>query len=71
MCVPYNQRDPKARRLIVIGNLSLMAALLFWQFARPSGATAREWSDGLCGLLFGISIGINLLVLRSGRRCAS
>jgi hypothetical protein len=69
MCVPYSLRDPKARRLMVIGNLSLVAALLFWQFARPSGATAREWSDGLCGLLAGLSIGINLWAVR--RRCST
>ena len=68
MCEPFYQRDHKARRLMVIGNLSLVAAILCGHFIRPTGVTARDWSDCLSGLLFGISISINLMVLRRGRR---
>lgn len=69
MCSPAHLRDSRCRRLMVIGNLSLIAALLFWYFARSSGVAARWWVDGLSGLLFGISIGANLVALRCGRKC--
>ena len=71
MCLPYHLRDPKTRFLMVIGNLSLVAAILMLKFFRPSTGAAQEWTDGLSGLLFGISIGINLMAIRSGRRLQS
>jgi hypothetical protein len=71
MCLPCHLRDPKTRFLMVIGNLSLVAAILMLKFFRPSTGAAQEWTDGLSGLLFGISIGINLMAIRSGRRLQS
>ena len=71
MCVPYRIRDPRTRSMMVIGNFSLVAAILCWHFLRPTAVTARAWIDAFDGLLFGISIGANLFALRRSRRCAS
>jgi hypothetical protein len=57
--------------MMVIGNFSLVAAIVFWQFVRPAHGPWREWVDGLSGLLFGISIGVNLFALRRARRCGA
>ncbi len=70
MCIPCRQRDPRTRRQMFLANISLVVALVMWTFIRPSTGPGHAWLDGLCGLLFGISIGINLLVLRRGRRYA-
>ena len=75
MCVPTGQRDPRSRWMMVIGNLSLVAGLLIWSFARHSTAAThfsatQAWIDGLGGLFLGISIGANLAALmRQRRRC--
>jgi len=65
MCM---QRDPKTRFLMAGANLALVVGLLLWTFARPV-STHRELLDGLCGLLMGLSIGLNFYMLRRGRRC--
>ena len=54
---------------MVGGNFSLVLALLLWSFARPAHDAGHAWIDGLCGLLFGISIGANLTAIRLRRRC--
>lgn len=53
-----------------IGNFSLVLAILVWIILRPSGGPARDWMDGLAGLLIGISIGANLYASRCARRTA-
>ncbi len=68
MCFQNRQLDPKGRRLFVIGNLSLAVGLLLWNFVSLPGSVDRHWLHGLCGVLFGISISINLFGLRR-RRC--
>ncbi len=73
MCVPNRLRDPKTRAMMVLGNLSLVVALLLWSFVRPNvpashALTAHAWLDPLAGLFFGISIGSNLMAIRHGRR---
>ncbi len=75
MCASNRLRDPKTRFMMILGNFSLVGALLLWNFARPSGAVAHSaathaWLDALCGLLFGVSIGSNLMAVRA-RRCRS
>jgi hypothetical protein len=55
--------------MMILGNFSLVAALLLWNFARPSGVAPRVWIDGVSGLLFGISIGANLGAVLRARRC--
>ena len=70
MCVPYSQQDPQSRRLMVIGNLCLVAGLLLWNFAHPATQIEKNCLHALTGLLMGISIAINLYVLRFARRCS-
>ena len=75
MCVPIWQRDPRTRFMMVLGNLSLVAAFLIWNFARfstaaPHSVAWRAWMDGLSGLFFGIAIGANLAALLRQRRCS-
>jgi hypothetical protein len=69
MGLSHRQLDPKTRRLLAIGNLCLAAGLLLWNFARPSSKIEQDWLHGVCGMLLGISIGINLFGLRFARRC--
>jgi hypothetical protein len=65
----FRNLDPKARRLTVLGNATLVVAIGVWNFARPAGGPGHAVLDALCGLLFGISIGANLAALRLKRRC--
>lgn len=71
MCIPIHQRDPRTRFLMVFGNVSLCAALILWVFFRPALAASHAWLDGLYGLLFGISIGANLIAVYRARHCRS
>jgi hypothetical protein len=68
MCVPLRQRDPKVRYLMVIANLCLAAGIMTLNFTHVSGKPHHEWLDAVCGLLMGVSVGINLLCLRMSRR---
>ena len=67
MCIAIGKRRRKERILLVIANLALCAGIAF-QY-RFHFAHAEDWLDGVRGLLLGISIGINLMLLRRGRRC--
>jgi hypothetical protein len=69
MCVPFKQRDPITRRRMVIGNLSLAAALILWNFARHGDSPANRAYHFLYGLLLGISLAVNLSVALRARRC--
>jgi hypothetical protein len=73
MCIASQQLDSKRRRWMVLGNISLVFALIVWAFFARSGhgnhLWLTNWINAFCGLLFGFSIGINLLVLRKARRC--
>jgi hypothetical protein len=64
----FRQLDRKTRGLLVAGNLSLALAGVLWNFTQHFSAR-YPWYDGVCGFFFGVSIGINLFVLRSARRC--
>jgi hypothetical protein len=69
MCVPFQKRSRKARLGMVIGNFSLVAALLLWNFARHDSSPQQAWLHALCGLMFGLSIGANLSAIVLGKRC--
>ena len=69
MCIPNRLLDKKTRRLMALGNISLVIGLLLWQFVHPSGQMQRNWLDAACGFLLGLSITINLYRLRIARRC--
>ena len=68
MCVPLRQRGPKVRYLMAIANLCLAAGIMAPNFTHMSGKSHHAWLDALCGLLMGVSIGLNLLFLRMSRR---
>jgi hypothetical protein len=54
---------------MVMGNVSLVVGLLLWNFVHPSNSAERNWLHGVCGVMLGASIGINLFALRLARRC--
>ena len=60
--------DSKSRRFMAVGSLCLDIGLLLHLFIHPSGQTAKDWLDGVSGLLIGISIGTNLFGLVQVRR---
>jgi Zn-dependent protease len=68
MCICNRQLDPKGRRLRVLANLSLVLGLLLWIFVHPSVRLERDWVDGACGFLLGLSITCNLFGLWRARR---
>ena len=53
---------------MAIGNFSLVIGLLLRMFVDRTG-TDQGWFDAALGLFFGISIAINVFVLRFGGRC--
>jgi hypothetical protein len=65
----FRRLDPKMRRMANRGNLCLVAGLLLFLFARPSGTDANIAVHAVAGLLIGISLGVNICVLRWVRRC--
>ncbi len=66
MCIPNRHLDPKTRRMAAFGNLCLVIGLALWFLVSPAGVR-RHWLHALCGLLFGISIGISLYGPRRAR----
>jgi hypothetical protein len=68
MCIPNHQLDTRTKRLMAIGNLCLVAALLLWNFVHPSSQIQKDWLHGIYGFLMGLSITINLCALRFARR---
>jgi hypothetical protein len=69
MGIPNRQLDPKTRRLLAIGNISLVVGLLLWLFVHPSGQIEKNWLHAVCGFLLGLSATINLMGLVFARRC--
>ncbi|HUN86988.1 MAG TPA: hypothetical protein VMU48_21595 [Terracidiphilus sp.] len=67
MCVEQEQGG-RRRWQRAGANLSLVAGLLMWSFAREAGH-ARPWLDAVTGLLMGMSIGMNLMLVIKVRRC--
>ena len=68
MCLLGRQLDPKARRRVVLANLSLAVGLLLRVFVHPAGQMEQNWLDAACGFLIGLSIAVNLFGLWSRRR---
>jgi hypothetical protein len=59
--------------LMAIGMMFLVIAILFPMLTHPSSKFSQGWFDGIRGLLYGLSIGFNLMAVRmKGRaeRCA-
>jgi hypothetical protein len=70
MCESGLDEGGKVRRHRVLANGALALGLLLWLLVHPAGQAARDGLDGVVGLLLGISIGANLMVVRKRRRCA-
>jgi hypothetical protein len=66
MCIPYRELDSKSRRILALGNLSLVVGLLLGNF-RSYIQFQRDWLDAACGLFLGFSITVNLMLLRRRR----
>ncbi len=69
MNIPIQKRDPRARRMMILGNSLLAIAIAVWNFTGHGGNPRQLWLHALSGLLFGISIGVNLSALLRIRRC--
>jgi hypothetical protein len=73
MSIVLRKLNPKARALLVVGNLSLVLAVLLFNFKQPLSA-GHTWYDGVCGFFFGLSLTLNLgavvLAKRGQRRSA-
>jgi hypothetical protein len=52
-------RNP--RIFMPIGMMCLVLALLSQKFLHPATKFGQDWFDAVCGLLFGLSIGMNLM----------
>lgn len=65
----FRRLDPKTRRMAQMGNLCLVGGLVLYVFAHPSDMAANAAVHAVAGLLIGISLGMNLCVLREARRC--
>lgn len=55
---------------MAVANLALSIGLVLPYFIHPAGQRSADWLDGIRGLLIGVSIGMNLSIIRFGRRCA-
>lgn len=69
MCVPVWQRSRKKRLLLAVANVCLFSGIALGMVMHPASALGKNWLEGSRGLLMGLSIGMNLMVLRFGRNC--
>jgi hypothetical protein len=70
----FRDRFKNPSTAIPIGMVFLVLAIAWPLFFHPATKFAQDLSDGIRGLLFGLSIGINLfsvVLSRRNRRCAS
>jgi len=69
----FRDRVKDRRRMVAFATSCLVIAIALPRIIHPTAHFGRGAIDGLDGLLFGLSIGLNLLVvMRAGRqrRCA-
>ncbi len=57
----FQNQVKRPQSLIPYGMLFLVIALIWPRYIHLSGSLSPGWTDGLRGLLFGVSIGINLM----------
>ena len=70
MCTSVRKRSFKHRILMAVANLALCIGLVLPYFIHPAGQRGANWLHGIRGLLIGMSIGMNLFIIRFSRRCA-
>lgn len=68
MCVPVWRLSRKNRLWMVVANLCLCCGIVLGAVMHPAGQAAKDWTDGVRGLLMGLSIGVNLMVVMKARR---
>jgi hypothetical protein len=61
-------RSKHATALIPIGTMFLVVGILFPMMLHPATQTGKNLAEGIRGLLFGLSIGINLFSVILARR---
>jgi hypothetical protein len=66
MCI--GNRKNKSAALIPVASMCLVMGLLWPNLFHPATPLGKDLSDGLRGLMFGASIGINVMAIRLGRR---
>ena len=66
MCI--GNRRNKSTALIPVASMCLVMGLLWPNLFHPATPLGKDLSDGLRGLMFGASIGINVMAIRLGRR---
>ncbi len=59
------------RMIMPLGMACLVLAITWPSFSHPVSRIAQDWSDGFRGLLYGLSIGLNLMAVYGvrQRRC--
>jgi hypothetical protein len=71
MCVVESRLSRRNGMWLVVANLCLCAGIALGVVMHPAGQAAKDWMDGVRGLLVGLSIGVNLMVVMRARRPAS
>jgi hypothetical protein len=66
MCI--GNRNNKYAALIPVASMCLVVGILWPYLFHPATLLGKDLSDGLRGLLFGLSIGINVMAIRLARR---
>ncbi len=66
MMFPNQRRNVGA--LVAIGMMCLAIGTIFPYIVHPASSFGQNWVHGIRGLLYGISIGMNLRALILGRR---
>jgi hypothetical protein len=70
MCILVGKQSWKGRSLRAVANIALCIGLVLPYFIHPAGQRSADWLDGIRGLLIGMSLAMNLFIIRFGRRCA-
>ncbi len=68
MCIPLHQGSKRDRILMALAGIALSAGIALPYLLHPSGAAGKNWFEAVRGLLMGISIGLNLFMIRFARR---
>jgi hypothetical protein len=63
MCLLDRHQSAKLRRRPAIANLALAIGLILWSFAHPVSVVGRDAIHFVVGLLLGLSITINLMLV--------
>jgi hypothetical protein len=68
MCIPIHERSRRDRILLSLAAFALAAGTGLPHLIHSSSALNEDWIDALRGLLMGVSIGMNLMLIAKKRR---